>query len=804
MLPPTNRHLSRALLGFLITSSAVCAQTTATPRPNASETVELSPFEVSAESVRGYVASETMTGSRVKTPIIDLPYSVNVMTSEFLEDFGIFDLLDNITHISGFTGLDIGGNFNLRGFSSSNQLRDGFFRLGRYGSSNVDRMEIIKGSSAAIYGRTSPGGMINMISKAPKDAASQKLSYNFGDFGTQRLTFEGSGPFLPGALGKTRYVFTGSHYQREFGQDYARNRNHEYYLALDHVFADGSKLFLSAEYFLQIRHSAPSAVPLVTDQKGTASVNDDVAVGYAVNLGKFNASGPNSELNRGNTGLTAVYDKKLNSVFSTRLSANTYQARRWDFNYVNQWVAFTINPALATTPVRTARAATPSRGRIFEDGGGFQGDLLAHYWTNDRKIEHRTLVTIDLNDYYQWNPTLSYAASTNPDLVAWNTARFVNLDANWNPTAPIAYFPKRSQDSPGEVLTRDGRKHTTTRGGNFRQQSAFFGGDLLSFAGFRYDSVTHQHRDKLTAASSFTPFIPGYVVGQVVRREINQFKPNVGVNYKLTPAIRVFANFSESYFLDQGDAAIDIANTAYKSEIANGYDYGFKGTLLNDRLSYTVSGYYINRENVRVTDLEETPRGSGTFIDVTRNAGNQLVRGYEVDFNWQATDAFSVLGSYGNVHSIYTDFGSSFPAAVGRPVQFIAPYNGSLSVKYTPVRGAAKGFSANVGVTFVGTTPTDAPNAGDTYATTPGTGARVVTRSTGQWALRAPAYQLWSAGLRYQLPGKSATSHTFAVNVNNALDRQYFKAGSSAATRLRGEDRAVFFTYTLNHRGTKF
>jgi hypothetical protein len=107
------------------------------------------------------------------------------------------------------------------------------------------------------------------------------------------------------------------------------------------------------------------------------------------------------------SGLTAVYDKKLNSVFSTRLSANTYQARRWDYNYVNQWVAFTINPAVATTPIRTARAATPNRGRIFEDGGGFQGDLLAHYWTNDRKVEHRTLVTIDINDYYQWNPTLS-------------------------------------------------------------------------------------------------------------------------------------------------------------------------------------------------------------------------------------------------------------------------------------------------------------------------------------------------------------------------------------------------------------
>jgi len=171
---------------------------------------------------------------------------------------------------------------------------------------------------------------------------------------------------------------------------------------------------------------------------------------------------------------------------------------------------------VATTPVRTARAATPSRGRIFQDGGGSQADLLAHYWTQDHKVEHRTLVTIDINDYYQWNPTLSYAAATNPDIVAWSTARFVNLDANWNPVAPIAYFPKRSQDSPGEVLTRDGKKQTTTRGGNFRQQSAFFGGSLLAFAGFRYDSVTHQHRDKLTAAASFTPFIPSYVVGQAI------------------------------------------------------------------------------------------------------------------------------------------------------------------------------------------------------------------------------------------------------------------------------------------------
>ena len=105
---------------------------------------------------RGYIASESMTGSRVATPIRELPFSVNVLTSEFFDDFALFELNDNVAYIGSFTGLDQGGGFNLRGFNATAQLRDGFFRLGRYGSSNVDRIEVIKGPNAAIYGQTSP------------------------------------------------------------------------------------------------------------------------------------------------------------------------------------------------------------------------------------------------------------------------------------------------------------------------------------------------------------------------------------------------------------------------------------------------------------------------------------------------------------------------------------------------------------------------------------------------------------------------------------------------------------------------
>ncbi|MBL9188731.1 MAG: TonB-dependent receptor [Opitutaceae bacterium] len=782
----------RPALAFLLFGAATLlpAQVAPTPAPAraaSEDVVRLSEFSVTADENRGYAPSETLTGSRVATKIIDLPYTVNVMTSEFLEDFGIFELSDNVVQIGGFTGLDVGGSFNLRGFSSSSQLRDGFFRLGRYGSSNVDRIEIIKGSNAAIYGRTSPGGMMNMISKQPKSRESQKLTFNYGDEGTERVTLESTGHLLTTALGKTNYVLTGSHYQKEFDMEYARNRNQEYYLALGHTFPDGSNLQVSLEYFLQVRRAPNSSAPLITDLKGTASNLDDEAIGYAKNLARYNAFGPVSQLDRGNTGVNAFYDKKLNSTWSTRLGANRYWARRWDFNQNTGWGAISINPAPAANgtlpPITSARGATPNTTRIIEDGGGFQGDLLAQYRTNGGKLEHRTLVTADINDYYRWDPALNYAAASNPDLVAWNAVRTVTLDRNTlEPVGAIAYFPKWFDPSQ-TVKTRHQKRRTTVLGGLLRHQTSFFEGRLLTFAGARYDHVRFRDRDFIGFA--------GYVPGTMIDKDVDFLKPNAGFNYKVTPSFRVYASYSQSYFVSQNDNAQAHFDPTFKSEVADGWDYGFKGTLLNDRLNYTVSGFYANRENVSVTDNVETPLGSGNFVLVSRREGNQLVRGYEIDVNWRINEAFYAGGSWGHVYSIYTDFGSAFPAAIGRRVNGISPQNGSVYVKFAQPTGAWKNFSANLMVSYVASTPTEAPNAGDNYNTV--NGQRVVTRSTNQWRLRVPSFNVWSLGLRYRLPQTAGFDHSVALNVNNLFDRDYLRVN-----RLIGEKRAIFVSYTIN------
>jgi iron complex outermembrane receptor protein len=275
----------------------------------------------------------------------------------------------------------------------------------------------------------------------------------------------------------------------------------------------------------------------------------------------------------------------------------------------------------------------------------------------------------------------------------------------------------------------------------------------------------------------------------MIRKIVHQLKPNLGVNYKLTPALRVFANYSQSYFVNQTDNPITFADPTYKPEVADGYDYGFKGEYFDGRLNFTVSGFYATRENVSVSQVVET--SPGTFTTTNVRDGNQLVRGYEADVNWRVTDEFSLNASYGNVYSIYSDFGSASPLAVGRRVNGVSPYNGSVTTKWAARDGALKGFSANLGWTFVAATPSESPNAGDTYTTT-STGARVLQRTTNQWALKTPAFNLWNFGARYTLRNNSRYDHTFALNVNNVFDKDYLKTN-----RQIGEPRNIIFTYTL-------
>ena len=347
------------------------AQTTpGTCAKKSDEVISLSEFTVKAESDRGYIASETMTGSRVKTQIADLPYTVNVLTSEFFEDFAIFELSDNVVQIGGFTGLDGGGGFNLRGFSSSSQLRDGFFRLGRYGSSNVDRMEIIKGSNAAIYGRTSPGGMLNMVSKQPKARASQR-SYNYGDEGTQRSSRAPPPVRLATSTSSPAAII------KEFDREYARNRNQEYprpghdfrrlqLVSLGRIFSPAAP----RPQQLRAPHHRRAPRASTTRPSVTPTISPE-----------SNAFGPISELTAA-TPVSMRLRQEAQLIWSTRGAKLLSPAL--GFQPEHRLVRSHQSRASPRRPI--TRTRRPQHHRIIEDGGS------RAIWPTigQRPIEHRT------------------------------------------------------------------------------------------------------------------------------------------------------------------------------------------------------------------------------------------------------------------------------------------------------------------------------------------------------------------------------------------------------------------------------
>ncbi|PTX91002.1 TonB-dependent receptor plug domain-containing protein [Opitutus sp. ER46] len=731
---------------YLLLAGCAAALTTARAQgsPPNDEPVTLSPFTVSGASDKGYIASESMTGTRVATQIKDLPFSVNVLTSEFFEDFALFELNENVAYISSFTMLDQGGAYNLRGFNQTFQLRDGFFRLGRYGSSNIDRIEVIKGPNASIYGQSSPGGLINMISKRPKKRTAQKVSVSAGSYDTNREVLESTGPL--GSGGRTFYVSTLGFYERGYETEMAQLRNKEFFTGVQHFFRDESSLLLQVEYVLREQHSPPAGAPEIYD-----SVTKQYT-GIARNLGTLQELGPNSELNRGMFSATGVYEKTFNPVWSLRVGANYFRARRWDFNQNTVANQLTL-PAMTMT-----RAAAPTKTVTREEGGGLQSDLLAHYWMANHRVENRDLLTFDFNDYYAHNPQWAVAGT---DLAKWTPIRTFKV----GDSIPFYLLPF---DYAQARYNRNNKNRTTIFGGLFRHQSAFLDGRVLFYTGVRFDYVRFSLRDLVKGANA--------------RFLSRAWSPNVGVNVKATRNLAVYANRSNGFTPNAQQAT---ASNILPNETSYGYDYGLKGSYLDDRLNFTVGGFYVVRRNVAVTELDELG------LPHTVADGSHLVRGFEVDLNWRITEPLSVGGSWGHIDSRITDFGYQY-MSVGRSPAKISPDNFGVYAKYNFLRGPLTGLSSNLGVTYVAATPLEGPAAGDTYVN------GVYTGTNNQWQLKTWAYATVNLGVHYAFPpGRGKFRHRVGLNVNNLLDKEYITPTNVA--RVVGDRRSFYLQYTLSH-----
>lgn len=220
--PPGPRGSGRMTVAVLALSASMLAAQTTPPSVPAPETDEniitLDDFRVDGTNDVGYRASNSISGTRLNTPIKDLPLPISAITLEFIEDIGAVDFKEALVYEAGIiqdelqgsnsflfspSGSGQGGQIrsdnatvNIRGFNTRSQLRNGFRLDTITDNINVGRIEVARGPQALLYGVAVLGGVVNIIPDYPSNQPGYQTRVSVGSDSYLRGELEATGPLF--------------------------------------------------------------------------------------------------------------------------------------------------------------------------------------------------------------------------------------------------------------------------------------------------------------------------------------------------------------------------------------------------------------------------------------------------------------------------------------------------------------------------------------------------------------------------------------------------------------------------------
>jgi catecholate siderophore receptor len=147
--------------------------------------------------VVGYVATRTSTATKTDTPLIDIPQSISVVTKEQAKDQGSRDMRQVLSYVPGIVVGQGEGHRDaptIRGVSTTADFfTDGVRDDVQYFRDlyNIERVEVLKGPNAMIFGRGGGGGVINRVTKKAEGERLYEATTTYGSFDTKRVELDG-------------------------------------------------------------------------------------------------------------------------------------------------------------------------------------------------------------------------------------------------------------------------------------------------------------------------------------------------------------------------------------------------------------------------------------------------------------------------------------------------------------------------------------------------------------------------------------------------------------------------------------
>ena len=591
-----------------------------------------------------------LSGLNIKA--IDLPQSIQIIGAEVIEQQQAVRMSDVIRNVNGvYVGSARGGaqeSFWSRGYdmSANNMFKNGFrFNNGSIPEvSSLERIEVLKGSAALLFGNVAPGGILNMVTKKPLFKSGGEISMQLGSYAFYKPSID-----VYGALDKNiAYRFTGSYENSESFRDVVKKER--YYVNPSVLFRATEK----TEIILQGDYLHDNWTP-------------DFGSGI---IGKTIADLPR------NTYLGATWSNGQTRQASIAGLIKHEFNNDWKLNINSSFQNFERN-SKGTERVQPSANGDWKRplgqNRNLEQIIGEQISVQGNFATG--KVKHQLFTGVDFENSFAQAYTFTFSPNT------YGSGNIFDFD-NFNQGGTI----------PEGTNTRI-VKTDTNRFGIYAQDLISLTDQFKVLAGIRWSWQEAQaETTDLTKKPS--------VINEAAKRIDQAFTPRLGLVYQPTKDMSVFASYANSFTPNTG-TTVDLK--VIKPSIIDQYEVGIKKDFWRGMLTTNITLYQIENSNLAQTAEFNSNGLPNVDSSIKVLSGSTKSKGVELDITARPAEGLNILAGYSYNDMRFTETSGLEGSFIEGDRLARTPANtANLSFFYTVPTGILKGIAIGSSANYVG------------------------------------------------------------------------------------------------------
>lgn len=676
---PINTSLRKiaAVVATAVAGMSAYAQAAETPKKE--ETITVTAAPAAQESAWGPAATiaarHSATGTKTDTPIQKVPQSISVVTSEEMALHQPRSVKEALSYTPGVAVGTRGASNTydylvIRGFAadgqSQNNYLDGMKMQGNFYNDAVidpymlERAEIMRGPVSVLYGKSSPGGLLNMVSKRPTTEPLKEIQFKAGTDSLFQTGFDFSDAIDDD--GVYSYRLTGVARSNNAQQE---NKGEQRY-AIAPSFSwrpDDKTTFTFLSYF---QNEPETGYYGWLPKEGTV---DPLPNGDRLST-DFNEGAKNNTYSRNQKMVGYSFDHEFNDTFTVR------QNLRFAENKTSQNSVYGYG--VCTDPANSgskqcAALAPADKGHYLARKYVVDNEKLQNFTVDTQlqskfatgQVDHILLTGVDFmrmrNDINSW---FGYDDS-------------VPLLDLYNPVSSDFDFGSKDPATSGAYQIFNRQKQT----GLYVQDQAQWDKVLVTLGG-RYDWADQESYNRVLNTTS--------------KRDDTQFTWRGGVNYLFDNGVTPYFSYSESF---EPASQTDAQGKLFSPSKGKQYEAGVK-YVPNDRpIVITGAVYQLTKTNNLMADP------AGSFFSV--EGGEIRARGVELEAKAALSASVNVVGSYTYTDAEYTtdtNYKGNTPAQVPK-------HMASVWGDYTMFDGPLSGLTLGTGVRYTSSSKGDPANS---------------------------------------------------------------------------------------------